>query len=354
MALLDSLEAQFPELFRLGFGDMIVQGVRDGKDGNQIIAEIRATDEYRRQFPGITAPDGSRRFASESEYMRAVDDYRNVLREYGMWSEDMEGPNAFVGFFDNQIDPNELRDRLNIYRTAQRNSSVRDAFYVYAGMNLTDDDLYELAVSGDRSGLIAEYNARTSGSTLDYETFVTRVTELSVARIAEVVTELRSGGIISELEAQRILNADPEQARNLIGAIYQSGGQAMDLESLVTTFEYAMLGSAASEQGLVMPDAERLEQFRLAGINRSQAQRAWGTFAAQQGVLAGASMRAGGRRVTQELYEEAVLLGSGSALAELNRATATERTYGQRGGGFAEDMAGNRIVQSGRIPQGLR
>lgn len=354
--LLDELKAAFPDLWRLGFGDVLVQAV-SGPNGDQsweqIIATVRQSEQYKIVFPGMSAADGSRRFSTEAEYLKVVDTYRDVLREFGMWDASVEGPANYLPFFDNQIDPNELRDRLNVYKALQRGSrELKDAFYVFGGLTVTDDQVYDMVVSGGRHALIAEYNARTTGGALDYDTFISRVADLTTERLGELVTELTAAGVMSSTEAQAVLSSDPTRQRMLLGALWSGSGSPMNLEGLMTAFQYAMLGSAASEQGLVMPDASRLEEFRTAGVNRAQATQAFGRYAAQQNLLVGASVRAGGRTINQDLYEQAVLLGRGDAMAELSKTLQAEESYGVAGGGFSQQMEGQRVAQGGRRASG--
>jgi hypothetical protein len=228
---------------------------------------------------------------------------------------------------------------------------LRDAFYVYAGLDVSVDDLYRAFTDQEsRQQLIDAYNQGVIEEDLTWEVFVDRATKVGLDRLATTVRGLVESGVMTPTAAQQILGVRPQDAKNLTGALAfgSEGGDIAGLEALVSGLEYAMLASAATEQGLQMPTRDRLEEFRQAGVRRADAIRAYGTYAARSRALSAAAERANLQALDQGMFEEAALLGRGEASAQLNEIIAAERALGQAGGGFGVQLEGERIVQRGR------
>lgn len=347
-ALLAEVRALYPWAERLGLLDLVISKIRDDASAEEILAEIRQTPEWRAQFPSFYAEDGSKRFATEAQYMAYVGDLRQVMIDYGVYDPTRESPLNYVGLIENGIDPNEFRDRMTTYRQLEQGTQeLRDSFYVYAGMDVTTDDLYRMTVDpAFQTEVIDWYNVQVTQSPPDYETYITRTTEVALRHLAEGTQEAVDQGIIPNSMLEQLINIDPNVARGWLDVLQTSSGRPLSFDELNRSFQYAMLGSAAAEQGLRLPDRDRVAEFVQAGVNRAAASRAYSAFAQQRFGLAGMAQRAGVQGIDQSLFEEATLLADGRAQDVLRKAQGRERALGAGGGGFAQRMEGDRIVQA--------
>ena len=345
----------FPWVGKLGanMADKIIGWVKDGYTGDGLLAQLRNSPEWGAKFPGFYTEDGSLRFLNEAAYMKTVDDYRDQLKDFGFYDPATESATDYSALMVAGVDANELGDRLGTYRDLESGSQeLRDAFYVHAGLDVSVDDLFDAVMdAGKRQSLIDAYNESTTAGTTDYEMFISRATTVGISRLTEKLTALQQTGEVSEAEVQRILRMDPAFAQNLMGAIYQNptGKDFLNLEELETAFEYAVLGSAATEAGFVMPDTETLEKFIAQGVDGARLRTAYNSLNQRKGALQGMVARATGTSdvsvaQVQKAFEGS-LLGESS---ELRYAQAAESALGQAGGGFAAQRAGNRLAQPGR------
>lgn len=325
------------------------QGVTDP---DTILAHIRKSPEYARMFPAIRRPDGTLRM-QEGAYLQTLDAYRRVLQQHGF------DPRAYSTlqlsqFIDNEIDPNELNDRLTLYDEIKRSGrEIREAFYVYAGMRLSDDDLYSYVVDPDaRSKFDQEYQRRTAAGNLDYETFITRATEAGLDRVVTTLESLQQDGVPVSAALGTVRDVNPEFARVMADVLYtgtQGQGPLGSLSELMHAFELAMIGSAASANGLRLPDPARVEAIRQAGVTRARALEGYSLFSRTRELFSGEVQRLnGGRgRFTQSDFEQAVFLQTADAAQLLEKAQAREASFGRAEGAARFDLRGGRLAQPG-------
>lgn len=353
--LIPYLEANFPWLVELGLMDLVTRLVIEDATPEQILIEVRNSAQYKQHFPGMFDESGQRRFNSEAEYLDTVRSYRQVLMEFGDYDPNNDTPLGYAAFMQQGIDPTELQKRYQIYREVQRTGQdAIDAFYVYAGLEVTIDDLYQAIVSPQfRNELTNTYDVAVAQQVFDYETWITRATEVGLRRTAELLRDMQDRGLLTGQVVNQVLSTDPNFARQMMGALFLGGQDATDtdtmgLDELMATFDYAMLASAATGAGLRMPSRERIMELRAAGLDRAAAIRSYGQFATSKERLAGMAQRIG-RTFTQDEYERAVFLGHGDALDTLQEATAAETALGNAAGGFQSQIdPSGRIVQTGR------
>jgi len=343
----------FPWLQTMGVANLVKKLIRDDLTVDEILSEVRQSTQYQRMFPGMVDVNGQRRFATEREYLDTVRDYRDVLIEFGSYDPAQDDPLNYTAFFDAQIDPNELKQRFAIYRELEAGSDeLRDAFYVYAGMDVTVDDLYQASVSPEfREQLTTAYDTKVAGSSFDYQTYITRATERGLQRTAKVLQQMQRQGLVTGAAVSKLLNVDPTFAREVMGGLFSSDPAdtgTLGLEELLVSFDYAMLASAATESGLEMPTRERLAALRQAGVDRARAMRAYGQYSGSKEALRGMARRSGAEDFTQQMFEEASLLGKGPALDVLNRAVSQEQSLGRSAGSFSTDLDQGRVAQSYR------
>lgn len=352
--LLAELRVMFPWLDQIGLTPEFFQSlVADAASADDVIVKLRQQPQYKARFLGLWRDDGSIRM-TEAQYLQQEDNYRQVLRQYG-YGDAYTNASSLVGFFQGDVDPNELKDRLETYRNIKNSGqSLKDAFYVYAGINLTDDDLYQAVVdpaAGQR--LVDNYNSRVAASTFDYTTWITRATERGLQRVSETLGQLQASGALTGQAVQSILRTDPDFARTIMDALYTGGGavsgaQPLALAELLSSFEYAAIGAAARNAGLDLPTKERIVQIRQAGIDRAQATNAYTQFGTQSSAIDDAVRRVTGTGFNQTQFEDASFLGDAAQQGRLQAGVAREQAAGQGSGQFRMDMnAQGRFVQQG-------
>lgn len=348
------LRVAFPWMDEIGLDPQFIHEVAAEASGpDEILVRLRQSPQYQARFPGLYRNDGTVRM-NEAQYLAREQDYRQLLRQYGFDPTEYETPSSMVGFFSAEMDPNELGQRLETYRQVERSSQTqKDAFYVYAGLDVSTDDLYEAAVDpASRQRLADEYNRRIASGAFDYETWITRATEVGLRRVADTLTSMSSRGAVTSAAVQSVLSTAPDFARQIMDAIYTGGDPGapsaqLDLESLLSSFEYAAVGAAADRAGLELPSRERLAEIRAAGLTRQQQIDAYTEFGQNRGVLSGSSQRAGFGGLTTTEFEDAAFFGDAEADRELRSSVAVERAAGADSGEFRFGERDGRLVQRG-------
>jgi hypothetical protein len=340
--LLDQLNATFPWLRQLGipiqfFRDLAADVVTEG----EVLEKVRQTEQWQFMFAGIRRPDGTMRH-NEATHLARQDDYRTLLKQNGRADYEYDNPQDFVAFFENDIAPQELAQRFQVYKQVEEGAQdVKDAFYVYAGMQITTDDLYQAAISPEaRQRLNESYNQAIAAQPLDYQTWITRATEAGLSRVAESFENLRSQGALTGTAITRALTVDPDFARQMMDVLYTGGGPettTLSLEELMSSFELAMIGSAAANSGVGMPSKERVQAIRQAGVDRAAALKGYAEYGRQKNLLAGAAQRAG-KGFTQDDFEKAVFLQQADAQQLLGGIMAQEEAMGAQQGAVNFDQ----------------
>lgn len=352
-SLLADLKADFPWLDQIGFSvEFFQQLVANAASSAEIITSLRQTPQYKQRFPGLWRQDGSIRM-TEAQYLARENDFRQVANQYG-YGDNFKTPASFVGLFDSEQDPNEFKDRLDTYKQIQNaGQATKDAFYVYAGLQVSDDDLFEAVVDpAAAQRLTDEYNQRVASSQFDYVTWITRATEVGQQRVAKTLQDLAKTGAVTGTAVQAVLRTDPNFARTIMDALYHGGdvspnGQTLNLQELLSSFEYASIGAAATQAGLTLPTKERIAEIRAAGIDRARASQAYVQFGQNKGVYDAAVKRTGGGDFGQQDFESAAFLGDAAAAARLQAGLARETAAGQEQGQFRMEATANGIAQKG-------
>lgn len=345
----------FPWLSQVGITlPQLQQWVIDyAGNAEAIVAESRKSEGWKVRFAGNRRPDGTLRM-SEANYIAREGDYRVLLRQYARPDYEYNDPSDFTAFFEQELDPNEVKDRFETYEAVRRGSQdIKDTFYVYAGMRLSDDDLYSAMVNPtDRQKLADEYNARVAKSPLDYATWITRATEAGLERVTATLAELQQNGVVTGDAITRLTQTDPTFARTIADALYHGGspgeGPFLSLTELMHSFQYALIGGAATAVGLNAPSKERVEALRQAGITRARALEGYASFANNKNLLEGMVQRARlANQFSQEDFEKAVFLQSGTEADLLARAQGFEKSLGQSGGSAGLALNGQQLAQRG-------
>ena len=351
--LLEDLQAQYPWLTVIGLDQFVIDAIRDGANLDEVLAKVQQTSQYKARFPGLVKADGTRRFVNEAAYLREEQDYRQVLIDFGAFDPNQDSAFDYLAFLDQGISPDGLRRRFTIYRNLERGSTeLRDAFFVYAGMEVSVDDLYQSVVSPEfRQTMISTYDETVAAQDLDYDTFITRATQRGLERVVETLRNMQTLGLVTGAAVSQMMSIDPNFAREMMGALFQSTGSAtatMSIDELLSSFDFAMIGSAASQSGFALPSLERVEEFRIAGVDRARALRGYSQAALLQGGLESFASRFNRDRIQQFGLESAFVLGEANATRDVTRLFQLESSLGRTGTGFGQNVEGNRVVQQGR------
>lgn len=347
--LLQELMAAFPWLSQVGFTPEFFQNlVAESAGPDEVMVKLRQQPQYKIRFPGLWREDGSIRM-NEAQYLQTEVNYRQVLSQYG-FKDSYTTAGSLKGFFDSEMDANELGQRLDTYKKIEVSSqSQKDAFYVYAGVRLSTDDLYEAAVDpGKADELVRKYNEGVAKSPLDYATWISRATELGLERVANDLTSMQSQGLATGTAIQQVLRTDGTFAQQMMDALYQAGGRTLNLSELLTSFQLSAIGAAASGNGLVLPTKERAQQLVAAGIDQAKALEGYGQLAQFGNLYREAVRRTGAGNFTQTDFEDATFLNDAADQSRLAAGLAREEAAGARTGTFQvqQDRLG-RFTQSG-------
>ena len=353
----------YPWAEGLGLIDMIVEAVEAGTDANVLLAKIRNTPQWKATFPAIKDDQGRMRFKNENDYITRVRDYQEVLRDAGMLNEATENPLDYAALIERGIDHTELASRINEYQTLSEHSvGVRAAFRVYANMDVSNDQLYQAIIDPEASeALIEEYNRNILSADFSYEDFVARATDFSLQAALETISKMEIDGTVPTGTVARIRGLDTDQAQALVEALYlgdSADGEAfLDLDEIVQSVQYALIGGAAEEQGLVAPSLERVKEIRSAGITRAKALTAYGQYANQGDLMNSMISRTNmtSDRFTQQDFEEAQFLARPEETDLLVRGVQAEQSLAAPSGQFSvAGGRGGRLVQPGRKGPGVR
>ena len=346
----DIVNSAFPWLKNLGLGDRILQWTQQGYNADTMLGLVRQTQQYKSMFEGITRDDGTMRM-NESQYLANRDAYSTMLFNYT--GQRITSSSQIAGLMENEVAPAEFEKRLQVLDTVKRDGAqVRSAFYIYAGIKLSDDDLYGYVVDPTkRSELDKSYSQQAASTKLTYDMFITRSTEVGIQNVTDQLANMRDQGIATDEAVRRMQSINPDMAKQMTDLLYHGGdpqgGSLLGLNQLQSALEYALLGSAATEQGFNLPTADRIAAFREAGITRAKALDAYGTFSSQMGKIQGETERVG-HEFGQADWENAQFLRNGAAMATLGQAQAQEQALGSanNAGAISFDQQG-RVVQRG-------
>jgi hypothetical protein len=355
MNLWAQLQEMYPALRELNFTQAWLQNaIADSSDPAELAARVRQTSQYRQRFQGMYRSDGTQRW-TEAEHIRREAEIRTVLRNHGVdVDREYRDPVSLIGFHEAEMAPNVLNDRLEIWDYVKTSGQrVKEAGYAYAGLSITDDDLFEAVVDGAREQrLVDDYNRSKASLAFDYPGFIGRAYQLANTRVADELTRLQKSGALTGQAVQRILSIDPEFGRTIMDAIY-TGGQpggtagALDLQTLLNAYEFSAIGAAALEGGLVLPTRERLFEIRAAGVEREQAMKAYREYGRDQNKLAAAVQRARGLSFGQNQFEAAEFLGNAGEARNLTSGLNYMEAAGKSSGSFRFSEDKGRITQLG-------
>jgi hypothetical protein len=110
--------------------------VKDGLDGDAVLAMIRDTPEYKTRFPAMAALSAKQRAISESEYIEFERNASQLERAYGL-PTGMLGTDTITNLLTNEVSANELEQRVTLAAAGafQASAEVRDTFSRFYGID---------------------------------------------------------------------------------------------------------------------------------------------------------------------------------------------------------------------------
>jgi hypothetical protein len=332
--------------------------VATSSGASELMAKLRMEPAVKKRTQAMYRADGSRRFDTEAELFAWEDQVRDVLRRSGVdVDREYAAPETLIGFAENDLSPDEIRDRLQVWKGVKESGQrAREIFYVYAGLNFTDDDLYEALVDRGRgqelqdsvnAGVAAQLSSPNA-----WEAWIDRARQAGNARVVDILSKAQQQGSTTAAAVQRVINVDPAFANQIMDSLYNGGnpdaGDFLDLTAMLDAYEFMAVGAAADGAGLELPTLERLQQIRAAGIERSQAIDSYQQFGLSKDKLNAAVLRARGQTFTQADFEDATFFGDLEARREMLAGKANMDAAGAQQGQFSFGRgAGGRFVQSG-------
>jgi hypothetical protein len=312
---------------------------------SELMAKLRQEDVVKRRTQAMYRADGSRRFASEAELFAWEDQVRDVLRRSGVdVDREYANPQSLIGFAESNLSPDEVRDRLQVWKgVTEAGQRAREIFYVYGGLNFSNDDLYEALVDPSKGQELQDsVNAGVAqqlSSPNAWEAWIDRARQAGNARVVDILTQAQQMGSTTAAAVQRVINVDPAFANQIMDSIYNGGdpdaGDFLDLTAMLDAYEFMAVGAAAQGSGLELPTLERLREIRAAGVERAQAIDAYQQFGLSKDRLNGAVQRARGQQFTQADFENAQFFGDLSARQEMQAGEAYARGAGRGSGQFS-------------------
>jgi len=168
---IEEVLADFPWLQELGpdIYNLIVDLVISDVPPAAIAEQVRQTDVYKTRFGGMELRRAKGLGAiTEREYMAIQDQYRNLLRDYGVWSFFGTSPTEWnslaAGFIGTDVSPLEISRRLDEGYAAVVDAApvVGEAFRLFYGVEPTPNALLLYFLDTDRGSQEIEQQLMTT------------------------------------------------------------------------------------------------------------------------------------------------------------------------------------------------
>lgn len=147
--------------------------ITSGASADTIMLNLTNQAAYKARFPGQPGRQ-SNGFAelTPDAYLATEASYKQAMRSNGLVPP--SDPTAYANLFANDISASELDANLKIYHHVALNFSptMRQHFEMYAGMNVTHDDVYNM-FQGNRPDLVNQYATATGTPLANASDFAT-------------------------------------------------------------------------------------------------------------------------------------------------------------------------------------
>jgi hypothetical protein len=337
------------------------------EDPYGLVEAVRSSPQWAARYPSLRDPitgqlrDGM----SEADYIAREAQYRQLMSYYGDATYRYDDPSDFSWFFENDVQPSELESRFTIYNTLdQASTEIKQAFYVYGGMDVTTDDLYTAIVAGSigdaggmyrirdyrnlaeavsRSWLMQEYEAKITADPPDYETWATRLTTFTLQQAQQMVST-------DPTMSSTVVLPTPEQAREVLDKLYASaqvesvGRKNFGVPQIEQAYRLALVGSTATRHGFELPTEQRLTHWLEAGVQRANALQAYAATSTKGAAMRSQLARAGFADMDATSLAEGLMQGGSG---EIVNAQLTTRLT------LAESAAQAKVVETGAAQVGM-
>jgi hypothetical protein len=225
-----------------GLSDWLWGEIKANNPESQIMLDLQNQPAFQARFPGMAALQKAGLPAiTPAQYLATENSFRRNLAELGFDTKSL-APADFVPLFTSNIDPTEMKNRLDVFNTISTTfaPNMREDFLRHAGINLSDTDLYKMFHGLDPT-LAMKYAVSTGTevpSTSDFQKSLAGIPGISDAArqalgqgIVDTVKAL-SGQDLSALMAQPgSPGATAGQAPVTLSGLQQAEKQAQEDEA---------------------------------------------------------------------------------------------------------------------------
>jgi hypothetical protein len=248
-----------------GLTDMAWNLITNGASSEEVVAQIRNTDEYQNRFAG-NAYRASRGLPplSESNYLAYEAQARQVLTTAGFPKGFYDTPDDFANLIGNDVSPQELNDRANEghYLQTQAPPEVKAALKQFYGIGDADIAAYLLDPGRAITAIQSQVGAATAAGTAQRAGYGNTLSKMQAEQIGQMglsPAQLQAG--FSDLASKNFLLQGFSGEENI------TGDQALSAE---------FAGNADAQAAMT-----RRQKARLSGFTGG------GQFAASQKGVAG-------------------------------------------------------------------
>lgn len=146
-----------------GLTNWLWSQIRSGEPESSIMFSIREQPAFKARFPGLEVMrKAGIQAMTPARYIEVENQYKDVLRRFGVHPSRFDTPQKLVGFFAGAISAPELERRFEIYDRTKTvyGPRLRQRLYERIGVEITDDDAFGI-VTGQRQDLIDAYAKAT-------------------------------------------------------------------------------------------------------------------------------------------------------------------------------------------------
>lgn len=129
-----------------GLGDWLWGEIKANNPESQIMLDLQNQPAFMTRFPGLKAMrDAGLPAVTPAAYLATEREYKRQLAEMGFDTKQLSAAD-FVPLFKSNLDPSETRNRLDTFHLISTTFSphMRQDFLAHAGINLSDQDLYNM------------------------------------------------------------------------------------------------------------------------------------------------------------------------------------------------------------------
>lgn len=253
------------ELDQWGLGDLMETAwnlITNGASSQEVVAQIRGTDEYKQRFKGNTerAANGLPPL-SESDYLAYEAQARQVLKTNGFPAGFYDSPDDFASMIGKDVSPSELNDRAQEghYLLTQAPQEVKNALKSFYGIGDSEMAAYLLDPDRAITAIQSQVGAATAAGTAQragYSVPLSRMQAEQVGQMGLSQSQLQAG--FGDLASKNFLLQGFSGEENITSdqALSAEFAGNADAQAAMTRRQKARLSSfsggqfAASQKGL--------------------------------------------------------------------------------------------------------